>query len=383
VPQHRPQPGVGSGTVCVRGPCHRVPKAVRDDQVADPSHEEVVAIREHSGDAATADTSREDTASTATEEKAERTTTRARERAEKAGSRARRSDDRGDEVSQRAEQAVEHAYSELAGLGAAGEGEAPVRAVELLGRVGLVGYGLVHVLIGGIAVHLALAGGGQPDQQGALSSLTGSGTGTAVVAVVVAGLVAFAVWQGLAAAAGFRWTSGGVRFRKRVGAGAKTVAVLAVAVAGGRLLVTGSSGGSSSTSTEAATADLLALPAGRVLVGIVGVVVLVVAVATGYTGVARNFSDDLDYRRLPHRLRRLVEVLGVFGHLARALAFAIVGLLFWIAALRADPARAGGLDKALGALAAQPYGPLLLLVVALGFVAFGLYTFAEAWGRRI
>ena len=34
-------------------------------------------------------------------------------------------------------------------------------------------------------------------------------------------------------------------------------------------------------------------------------------------------------------------------------------------------------------LAAQPYGPLLLLVVALGFVAFGLYTFAEAWARRI
>jgi hypothetical protein len=347
------------------------------------AQQEVVAIQEHSGDAATADTSRQDSASTATEKKAERTTTEARERAEEAGSRARRSDDRTEEASERVEQAAEHAYSELAGLGRSGEGEAPVRAVELLGRVGLVGYGLVHVLIGGIAVHLALAGGGQPDQQGALSSLTGSRIGTAVVAVVVAGLVAFAVWQGLAAAVGFRWTSGGVRFRKRVGAGAKTVAVLAVALAGGRLLLTGSSGGSSSTSTEAATADLLALPAGRLLVGIVGVVVLVIAVATGYTGVARNFSDDLDYRRLPHRLRRPVEVLGVFGHLARALAFAIVGVLFGIAALRADPARAGGLDEALSALAAQPCGPLLLLAVALGFVAFGLYTFAEAWGRRV
>jgi hypothetical protein len=297
--------------------------------------------------------------------------------------RARHSDDPKEEASERAEQAAEDVYSELAGLGTAGEGEAPVRAVELLGRIGLVGYGLVHVLIGGIAVHLALSGGGQPDQQGALTSLVGSTTGVLVVAVVVAGLAAFAVWQGLAAATGFRWTSGGVRFRKRVGAGAKTIAVLAVAVAGARLLLTGSSGGSSSTSSEAATATLLALPAGRVLVGIVGLVVLVIAIATGYTGVARNFSDDLDYRRLADHLRRPVEVLGVFGHLARALAFAIVGVLFEVAALRADPGRAGGLDKALTTLAAQPYGSLLLLAVALGFIAFGLYTFAESWSRRI
>ena len=76
-------------------------------------------------------------------------------------------------------------------------------------------------------------------------------------------------------------------------------------------------------------------------------------------------------------------MLGVFGHVARALAFAVVGVLFGVAALRADPGRAGGLDQALTTLAAQPYGPLLLLVVALGFVAFGPYTFAEAWARRI
>jgi hypothetical protein len=342
-----------------------------------------VATQDTSGDAASADTSREDAPSTTTEKRAERETSRAEKRAEEAGERARRSDDPAEEASERAEQAAEHVYSELAGLGAAGEGEAPVRAVELLGRVGLIGYGLVHVLIGGIAVHLALAGGGQPDQQGALGSLVTSAVGIVVVGVVVVGLVAFAVWQGLAAATGFRWTSGGVRFRKRVGAGAKTVAVLAVALAGARLLLTGSSGGSSSASSETATAGLLTLPAGRLLVVSVSLVVIVIAVATGYTGVARNFSDDLDYRRLPDHLRRPVEVLGIVGHLARALAFAIVGVLFGFAALRSDPGRAGGLDQALTTLAAQPYGPLLLLAVALGFIAFGLYTFAESWARRI
>lgn len=364
-------------------PRHRVqdgdPRSTSD---AGDRTEEAVTSQDQSGDAAAADLSREDAPSSTLEERAERETSRADEQAERSAARAERTDDTTEEVSERAEQAAHRVRSELAGLGAAGEGEAPVRAVELLGRVGLVGYGLVHVLIGAIAVHLALTGGGQPDQQGALSSLVGSTAGVVAIVVVVVGLVAFAVWQGLAAATGFRWTSGGERFRKRVGAGAKTVAVLAVAVAGVRLL-TGSSGGSSSTGSEAATAGLLSLPAGRILVAAVGLVVLVVAGATAYTGIARNFSDDLDYRRLPDRLRRPVEVLGVFGHLARALAFAVVGVLFGVAALLADPGRAGGLDQALTTLAAQPYGPLLLLVVALGFVAFGVYTFAESWARRI
>lgn len=284
---------------------------------------------------------------------------------------------------ERAERAADEIVGELTGLGAAGEGEAPVRAVELLGRVGLLGYGLVHVLIGVIAVQVAVSGAGQPDQQGALGSLAGTVVGFVLIATVVLGLLAFAVWQGLAAATGFRWTSGGERLRKRVGAGAKTVAVLTVAVIGIRLLVTGSSGGSSSSRTEQVTAELLTLPGGRVIVGVLAVIVLVVAGATACTGIARTFSDDLDYTRLPRHLPRAVEVLGVTGHIARAVAFAIVGVLFAVAALHSDPGQAGGLDRALRILAGQPYGPTLLAAVASGFVAFGLYSFAEARARRI
>jgi hypothetical protein len=175
--------------------------------------------QEQTGDAAEADTSREDAASGRTERRAEREASRAEDRADDAGERAERSDDTGEQIEGRAEQAAQKAYGELAGLGASGEGEAPVRGVELLGRVGLVGYGLVHVLIGAIAVHVVWRGGGQPDQQGALTGLTGSGSGVTVLAVMVVGLVAFAVWQGLAAVAGFRWTSGMTRVRKRAGAG--------------------------------------------------------------------------------------------------------------------------------------------------------------------
>jgi Domain of Unknown Function (DUF1206) len=263
-----------------------------------------------------------------------------------------------------------------------GEGEAPHRAVEILGRVGMAGYGLVHLLIGVIALQIALRGGGQADQQGALTAIAAEPFGFVVLVVVVAGLVAFGAWQGLAALTGFRWASGWERTQRRIGAGAKAIGVLAVALIGLRLLVTGSSG-SSSGGSQQATAGLLALPAGQVLVGVVGLIVLVVAGATAWAGITADFAEDLDWSRLPAQLRRPVRWLGIVGHVLRAVAFAVMGVLFGVAAIRADPSWAGGLDGALKTLAGQPYGPLLLLVVALGFAAFGLFCGAEAWARRV
>ncbi|GAA4922165.1 uncharacterized protein DUF1206 [Actinomycetospora succinea] len=263
-----------------------------------------------------------------------------------------------------------------------GEGEAPHRAVELLGRVGLVGYGLVHLLIGVLAVQVATQGGGQADQQGAIATLAAEPFGFVAIIVIVVGLVAFALWQGIAAVNGFRWATGWSRTQRRIGAGGKALGVLGVAVVGVQLLVTGSSG-SSSGGSQQATASLLTLPAGQVLVGIVAVIVLVVAGATAWSGVTVDFAEDLDWSRIPARLRTPVRWLGIAGHVLRAVAFAVMGVLFGVAAIRADPSWASGLDGALKTLAGQPYGPLLLVVVALGFVAFGLFTIVEARARRI
>ena len=55
-------------------------------------------------------------------------------------------------------------------------------------------------------------------------------------------------------------------------------------------------------------------------------------------------------------------------------------LLLLAAVLTHDPSKVGGLDAALRAINARPYGPVLLGLVALGFLAFGLYGFV--WARR-
>ena len=127
---------------------------------------------------------------------------------------------------------------------------------------------------------------------------------------------------------------------------------------------------------------MLALPAGRIALGLVAVVLVVIAGTMTYTGVKRTFMGDLDLRRLGPAGRAVVSWLGVVGHLARALALGVVGVLAGTAALFADPGRAGGLDAALRALAVTALGASLLVVVALGFGAYGLFCFADAATRR-
>ena len=138
---------------------------------------------------------------------------------------------------------------------------------------------------------MALSGGGQADQQGALTAIAGEPFGLVVIAVIVLGLLAFGVWQGLAAATGYRWASGWDRAQKRIGSGARALAVLGVALIGARLLFTGSSGSSTGGSQEA-TAGVLALPGGRLLVGVAALVVLIAAGATAWTGSGGTSSPS-------------------------------------------------------------------------------------------
>jgi hypothetical protein len=253
--------------------------------------------------------------------------------------------------------------------------------VDLLGRVGLAGYGIVHLLVGWLAVQIALGTpAGNADVQGAVASVASTRFGEVALVVAVVCLVAFALWQLTAAVLGFRWVSGGERVRKRVGAVSKAIAMLGLAAAAVAFL--GGRRRSGDAGARATTADLLALPAGRLLVAGAAVVVLVIAVAMTYTGVRRTFMDDLDVRHLPEGVRHGIEILGAIGHVARALALGVVGVLLGTAALASDAARAGGLDAALRLLATTPLGASVLIVVALGFAAFGLFCIADALTRR-
>jgi hypothetical protein len=262
-----------------------------------------------------------------------------------------------------------------------GRSDAPGRVVDTLGRIGLAGYGVVHVLVAWLALEVAFGVPDAPaDADGAVGTIARTPGGLLALALAAVGLVAFALWQVTAAAVGFRWVDGGERFRKRVGAVAKAIAMTALAVVVVNYLTGVGSGGSATAQSVAA--DVLALPAGRVLLGLAAGLILVLAGAMTYTGLRRTFMGDLDVRRLSPAACRVIELTGAIGHLSRAVALALVGLLAGTAALFADPARAGGLDAALRTLGSTPLGAGLLVVVAVGFAAFGVFCFADAATRR-
>lgn len=263
-----------------------------------------------------------------------------------------------------------------------GPSDAPGPVVDALGRVGLVGYGLVHVLVAWLALQVAFGVPDAPaDPDGAIGTVTRTPGGFATLALGAVGLVAFAVWQLSAAALGFRWVHGGERVRKRVGAVAKAIATGGLAlVVLDYLLGVRRPGGDSAVRALAATA--LGLPFGRLLLGAAAVGVLGLAIAMTYTGVRRTFLGDLDLRRVGPVARAVITWLGVAGHLCRALALAVIGVLAGGAAISSDPGRAGGLDAALRALGSSVAGAGLLIVVAAGIAAFGLFCLADAATRR-
>lgn len=100
-------------------------------------------------------------------------------------------------------------------------------------------------------------------------------------------------------------------------------------------------------------------------------------------GIRRRFMKYLRTSRLSPTTRRVVRALGVTGTVARGVVVVLVGILVTDAAVMHSPAKSGGVDQALLTLRDQPFGPVLLILVALGLVVFGIYGLCEARWRRV
>ena len=251
------------------------------------------------------------------------------------------------------------------------------RAFRVLARLGYAVNGLLHVLIGIIAITVAVgSGGGEADQSGALGQLASNPAGRALLWVIVVGLFALGLWQ---VVAGFQVRNSDRKkaWGKRASEFGKAVAYLAV----GATALTFALGGSksSSDSSQSGSAQALATPGGVFAVVAVGLVAFGIGVFFIFRGITRRFTKDLALPSGP--LGTAVVVLGAIGYVAKGVALAVVGVLFVAAAVTFDPSKATGLDGALKALAALPFGVIILVAVGIGLVAYGAYLGARArWG---
>jgi Domain of Unknown Function (DUF1206) len=254
--------------------------------------------------------------------------------------------------------------------------------LENLARIGLLAYGLVHLLVAWLALQLAWGGGGgEADQSGALATLAQTPVGKPLLWIIAIGLIALAVWQAAEALHARGALRGTGRERKK--AVQKIVKSLAKAVVYAVLAVTAAkfavgSGTSSAQQQQQGTAGVFAWPGGRFLVGIAALVLIGVGANHVYKGVKKTFLKQIDLAEAPPSATRLIARLGQVGFPAKGIALALVGGLLGYAAITFDPSKARGLDGAMRTILDAPFGEVLLTLVAVGIVAFGAFLFARA-----
>jgi hypothetical protein len=261
-------------------------------------------------------------------------------------------------------------------------------AMENLARFGYVVRGLVYVVIGVLALQVALGGGGAlTDPQGAIAVMGTSAPGAILLYLILVGLVGYGLWGFIRAVMDPLHKGGGVkRTLARMGYAVSGVSYVLLAVATYGLITGGAAAASSGAQTAQAqqtAATILALSWGAYAVAGVAIVIMAVGIIQITAGVQRKFDEQKARNPLTSGQKRWMVPVSQFGFAARGLVFALIGVFLFSAAYTHDGSKAQGIDGVLSALLVQPAGPWLLGVVALGLIAFGFFSIMSGIWLRL
>lgn len=244
--------------------------------------------------------------------------------------------------------------------------------IEAVARLGYVARGAVYVVVGGVAV--GLGQGEFVGRRGALRTLADQPLGSAMMIAGVIGFTGYASWRLLQAWDELRggWDVSDLRravFYAARGSAYGLTAVYAVAI----------------LATAEADGDVRGPFVGFPQAGLIaiGAVIGGYALFVVYHGLSRSFEDDLRSRGMPRTVERIVDLLGIAGYAARAVALGVTGAATIAAGLGVDPVEDLGLDRALAVLAGSGVGGPALTVVGIGLVAFGAYSVVQARYRDV
>jgi hypothetical protein len=271
-----------------------------------------------------------------------------------------------------------------------GEGPAPhaPQAVRGVARLGLVARAGFYLVLAGLAVNLLVGvsngqgqggqgQGGQANANGALTQVVRAPVGFVLLAGAALGFAVFGVVRIVGAVRDHR--HGRLR---RVSTAGQGVVYLGMAAATTSFLL-GSSATGSEQQQRSTVARVIGLPLGRALLAGVGLVVLAMCAWQVVVAVRGHFTDGLQDEEMGERARVATLLTARIGIPARALAIAPVGLFLLVAAARADPEQAKGLDALLLEASRNPVGRVLVVLAAAGFVVFAVYSLLEARYRQV
>ncbi|MGW1880478.1 DUF1206 domain-containing protein [Streptomyces sp. NPDC001975] len=259
------------------------------------------------------------------------------------------------------------------------------KAIAAAARAGFVARGVIYALIGVLSLRIAFSGGGkQADRGGAIAEIAQKPFGTVLLWMLGVALAGMALWRLSEAAFGQAGPDGGKPGKRAMAAGRSVfygfVAYSVLSYAAGDK---SSGSGSSDKNSQDVTAKALDWPGGQWIVGVAGAAVAAAGLWIAARAVMRKFEKHLRMSEMSPKMRKVVAFFGTFGGTARGVVFATAGCFAVAAAVQHKPGRAKGMDDTLRTFADTPAGPWLLALIAIGLMAFGVFSWANARWRDL
>jgi len=257
------------------------------------------------------------------------------------------------------------------------------KTVESLARFGYATRGLIYFVIGLLTTLLAFGYGGKTtDQQGAIAMIGKQPFGRQLLWLVLIGLVCYSLWGLIRAILNPLHKTHDVKgYAIRVGYFVSGIGYLTLVLPTYGLI----SGGSQPAQTgvqqdqiQKFVASVLAIPLGKWLVGIIGIIVILVGLYQFIQGFIPVFEKQIILVNLtPVQVKR-VNFLGRFGTVSRGIIFSLIGIYLVYAAYMSNSKLAKGFDSAMTSILQQPFGRWFMGIIALGLISLGLYSLCVA-----
>jgi hypothetical protein len=254
--------------------------------------------------------------------------------------------------------------------------------LQRLARFGLLTRALLHAVVAILALQVAWgAASKKADKRGALETIAEQPFGRVLLVAAVVGFAGYAAWRLVMAVAGPGGAPSAQTWAKRAGYGARALLYAGIAWSTARLVA--GTGGDDRLDEVDATSKLLALPLGRVIVGLVGAAFVAATLWSVYRAVSGKYEEKLSLYEMGRGGRGFAHTVAWAGLFSRAVVWALVALFLLRAAFFHDASETVGLDGALRAVSSAPFGRALLTVLAIGLLGYSAFGLVEARYRRV
>jgi hypothetical protein len=260
-----------------------------------------------------------------------------------------------------------------------------------VGRAGWFAKGVVYLGAGVLALlvaakatgwsHAASAGGQEASPTGALKTIAQMSGGKLLMWVLAAGMLLYAAWRVVSAL--LPGGSDAKAWVTRIGYVVSAVIYTTFALTAIALARVTSAAPDGNAKVNSLSDRIMAHSGGRLVIGVAGAIAIGAGLYRIIKGVRVDVTDELDLTGWSAPRRAWTKRLGAIGEFGRGVGIGLIGLFLVRASITYDASQATGLDGALRRLVVQGWGLVVVVVIGVGFAAYGVFCLVTFTRREL